>query len=209
MAIHRRLLARSTGLSGQLAGHEMQIDGNFVAVEIDSAGLVRETVAEVELVADVYVVTIDGQARRISLASPMRDIATSGRVDGEPFQAQVERVGLGLRLSHGGVRLELRILAPRAAVLRALMPWKPPPDMSRYLLSPMPGLLVAVVATAGQAVRAGERLAVIEAMKMENIVVAAHDGVVARVVAVPGQSVAVDEVILEFEARAAAPAVSS
>ena len=82
------------------------------------------------------------------------------------------------------------------------MPFKPPPDLSRFLLSPMPGLLVAVAVKAGQAVRTGERLAVIEAMKMENIVTAAHDGVVARVVAKPGDSVAVDEVILEFEAAA-------
>ncbi|HVE52790.1 MAG TPA: biotin/lipoyl-containing protein, partial [Ramlibacter sp.] len=71
-----------------------------------------------------------------------------------------------------------------------------------FLLSPMPGLLVSVAVAPGQSVRAGERLAVIEAMKMENVVVAAHDGVVARVVAKPGDSVAVDEVILEFEAGA-------
>jgi propionyl-CoA carboxylase alpha chain len=91
-------------------------------------------------------------------------------------------------------------MTPRAAELQALMPFKPPPDMSRFLLSPMPGLLVAIAVEAGHKVRAGERLAVIEAMKMENIVLAAHDGVVARIVATPGESVAVDEVILEFEA---------
>ena len=91
------------------------------------------------------------------------------------------------------------MLAPRAAVLQALMPFKPPPDLSRFLLSPMPGLLVDVAVAPGQAVRAGERLAVIEAMKMENILVAAHAGVVARVVATRGASLAVDDVILEFE----------
>jgi propionyl-CoA carboxylase alpha chain len=67
-------------------------------------------------------------------------------------------------------------------------------------MSPMPGLLVEVAVKPGQQVQAGEKLAVIEAMKMENIVVAAHDGVIARVVATPGESVAVDEVILEFAA---------
>ena len=94
----------------------------------------------------------------------------------------------------------MRVLAPRTAELRALMPFKPPPDLSRFLLSPMPGLLVQVAVQPGQSVRAGERLAVIEAMKMENIVLAAHDGVVARIVATAGESVAVDEVILEFAA---------
>ena len=126
-----------------------------------------------------------------------------GSVDGAPFRAQIERSGLTLRVAHDGARIEVRVLTPRAAELHALMPFKPPPDLSRFLLSPMPGLLVAVAVEAGQTVRAGERLAVIEAMKMENIVVAAHDGVVARVVATPGESVAVDEVILEFAASGA------
>ena len=119
-----------------------------------------------------------------------------------PFRAQIERAGLTLRVSHHGARVEARVLAPRAAELLALMPFKPPPDLSRFLLSPMPGLLVHVAVAVGQAVRAGERLAVIEAMKMENVVVAAHDGVVERIVARAGDSVAVDEVILEFAAKA-------
>ena len=83
------------------------------------------------------------------------------------------------------------------------MPFKPPPDLSRFLLSPMPGLLVDVSVSPGQAVRAGERLAVVEAMKMENILVAAHHGVVARIVAEKGASLAVDDVILEFESAGA------
>ena len=133
-----------------------------------------------------YLVTIAGRTLRLSLASALRDIATSGSVDGRPFNAQVERVGLAYRVAQGGAQVEVRVLSPRAAELHALMPFKPPPDLSRFLLSPMPGLLVDVAVKAGQAVRAGERLAVIEAMKMENILVAAHDGVVARVVAERG-----------------------
>ena len=99
--------------------------------------------------------TIAGRARRISLASPVRDIATAGLADGRPFRAQVERAGLAYRVSHAGAQVEVRVLSPRAAELQALMPFKPPPDLSRFLLSPMPGLLVDVAVTAGQAVRAG------------------------------------------------------
>ena len=91
------------------------------------------------------------------------------------------------------------MLSVRAAELNALMPFKAPPDLSRFLLSPMPGLLVDVAVQAGQTVRAGEKLAVIEAMKMENILVASQDGVVAIVKAGKGESLAVDQVIMEFE----------
>ena len=204
-AFERRLLARSAGLTGQLPGHELRLRERFVVVEVDAVGHGTDTPVQVRVEGAEYVVTLAGRTRRISFASALADIAVHGLVDGQPFRAQIERAGLVLRVVHDGARIEVRVLTPRAAELRALMPFKPPPDLSRFLLSPMPGLLVAVAVKAGQAVRTGERLAVIEAMKMENIVTAAHDGVVARVVAKPGDSVAVDEVILEFE-TAAVPA---
>ena len=202
-AVQRRLLARSAGLVGQLAGHEMQVGERFVVVETDAAGKGTHTPVEVMMEGSEFVVGMAGRSHRIAIASPMRDIATHGTFDGVAFHAQVERAGLVLRLARHGARIDVRVLSPRAAELQALMPWKPPPDLSRFLLSPMPGLLVNVAVSEGQAVRAGERLAVIEAMKMENIVLAAHDGVVAKVVARAGDSVAVDEVILEFAAAAA------
>jgi propionyl-CoA carboxylase alpha chain len=86
------------------------------------------------------------------------------------------------------------------AELHQMMPFKTPPDMSRFVLSPMPGLLVNVAVTAGQKVQAGERVAVIEAMKMENILFAPHDGVVKKIMASQGESLTVDQVIVEFEA---------
>ncbi|TMH09408.1 MAG: biotin/lipoyl-binding protein, partial [Betaproteobacteria bacterium] len=79
-----------------------------------------------------------------------------------------------------------------------LMPFKAPPDLSKFLLSPMPGLLVDVAVQPGQQVRAGEKLAVIEAMKMENILLATQDCVVGEVVATKGESLAVDQVIITF-----------
>ena len=203
VAVHRRLLARSARLSGQLPGHEFRVGDRFVVVRTDADGHRELTPASVEAEGNDLVVTIAGRARRISLASPLRDVAASGLADGEPFHAHVERLGLRLRISHQGSCTELEVMTPRAAELQALMPFKPPPDLSGFLLSPMPGLLVSVPVSVGQSVRVGERLAVIEAMKMENVVVATHEGVVARIVATAGESVAVDQVILEFESRAA------
>jgi propionyl-CoA carboxylase alpha chain len=199
VATNRRLLARSAGISGQLPGHELQIGEAFVVVQVDAAGRRTETPASVRVDGRDHLVTIAGRTLRLSFASPTRDIATWGLVDAKPFRAQIERLGLTYRVAHGGAQVDVRVLSPRAAELHALMPFKPPPDMSRFLLSPMPGLLVEVAVTAGQTVRPGERLAVIEAMKMENILVAAQHGVVARVVAGKGASLAVDDVILEFE----------
>jgi propionyl-CoA carboxylase alpha chain len=199
VATNRRLLARSAGISGQLPGHELQIGEAFVVVQVDAAGRRTETPASVRVDGCDHLVTIAGRTLRLSFASPTRDIATRGIVDAKPFRAQIDRLGLAYRVAHGGAQVDVRVLSPRAAELHALMPFKPPPDMSRFLLSPMPGLLVEVAVTAGQTVRPGERLAVIEAMKMENILVAAQHGVVARVVAGKGASLAVDDVILEFE----------
>jgi len=88
---------------------------------------------------------------------------------------------------------------PDTAQLHKLMPYKAPPDMSKFVLSPMPGLLVQVAVQPGQEVKAGERVAVIEAMKMENVLFASADGVVKEVKAQKGDSLAVDQAIVEFE----------
>jgi len=99
----------------------------------------------------------------------------------------------------GGAEADVLVLSPRAAELQALMAVKEAPDTSKYLLSPMPGLLISLSVEEGQEVKAGEELAVIEAMKMENVLRAERDGVVAAIKAGPGDSLAVDQVILEFE----------
>jgi propionyl-CoA carboxylase alpha chain len=126
-------------------------------------------------------------------------IRIAGRCNGRPFTAQVERHGLWLRVVHGGARIDAIVLSPRGAELLRLMPYKPPPDTSKFLLAPMPGLLAEVSVQPGQAVLAGERLAVVEAMKMENILTATQDATVAEVLAAPGESLAVDQPILRFE----------
>src|SRR4051794_1523526 len=122
-AFERRLLARSAGLSGQLPGHEVQIGEQFVGVELQSDGSARETPVTVRVDGDGFVVAVGGRSRRISFRNALASIAVDGLVDGLPFRAQIERVGLTLRVAHDGARADVRVLAPRAAELRALMPW--------------------------------------------------------------------------------------
>jgi propionyl-CoA carboxylase alpha chain len=119
-------------------------------------------------------------------------------IDGRPVTVQIERKGIGWRLVHGGAVATAMVMTRRAAALARQMPEKAPPDTSRFLLSPMPGLLVSLAVKAGQAVRAGEELAVVEAMKMQNVLRAEQDATVKTLHAAPGESLAVDQAIIEF-----------
>jgi len=199
VATNRRLLARSAGISGQLPGHELQVGEDFVVVQTDADGTRHHTDATVTVEGELFKVTVAGHPYPIRFTGPLRDVAVHGFLGDVPFGAQVERLTLAYRVTHHGAQVEVRVLSPRAAELNALMPFKAPPDLSKFLISPMPGLLVDVAAQPGQTVRAGEKLAVIEAMKMENILVATQDCVVARVKAAKGESLSVDQVIMEFE----------
>ena len=121
--------------------------------------------------------------------------ATIGR-DAATFQ--IDRDGPDMRVTHGGASLDVKVLPPRVAELLARMPAKPKPDLSRVLLSPMPGLLVSVAVTEGQQIHAGQELAVVEAMKMMNVLRAERDGEVKALRAKPGESLGVDQIIMEF-----------
>jgi len=112
---------------------------------------------------------------------------------------RIERRGLSWRLARGGAIFEATVVPRHAAALLRRMKPKPPAVRSRHLLSPMPGLLVSVAVAPGQEVKAGEALAMVEAMKMENVLRAERDGRVGRILAKPGDSLAVDQVILELE----------
>jgi propionyl-CoA carboxylase alpha subunit len=121
------------------------------------------------------------------------------QIDGRPVIVQIERHGSRWHLRHGGAEMAVQVLRPHVAELVARMPVKLPPDLSRFLLSPMPGLLVKIAVDTGQEVKAGEELAVVEAMKMENVLRAERDGTVAKIHVQAGASLAVDQAILEFE----------
>jgi propionyl-CoA carboxylase alpha chain len=177
----------------------MRIGEAFVVVAQAEDGTRTETPIAVRAEGSTALVTLGSITHSVVLEGTLRDSVVRGQCGGVPFCVQVERVGLGYRIAHDGARVEARVLSPRAAELYALMPVKARPDLSKFLLSPMPGLLVEVAVQAGQKVRAGERLAVIEAMKMENILVASEDKVVRSVAAAKGETLAVDQVIVEFE----------
>jgi propionyl-CoA carboxylase alpha chain len=195
---NRQHLERAARISGQMPGHEFQVGDAFVVVVPLGEGRSERTALTVRPQGGAYDVRIGDAQYLIEFDSNLRDLVIHGHCNGKPFVAQIERLGLPYRVSHDGAQIEARVLAPRVAELQALMPFKAPPDLSKFLLSPMPGLLVDVAVTPGQQVRAGERLATIEAMKMENILVATQDAVVAEVSAAKGESLAVDQVIIRF-----------
>jgi propionyl-CoA carboxylase alpha chain len=196
-AAYRRYLERAAGISGQLAGHRVTIGDEFVVVVKGQRGEHVHVPVTVEA-ERATVVNVDGRSYAIDSHWQFGGIRASGSCNGRPFTAQVERHGLWLRVDHNGLRIDAQVMTARAAELLRRMPFKAPPDMSRFLLSPMPGLLVDIAVKPGQAVQAGERLAVIEAMKMENVLTAAQDGTVDEILAGKGESLAVDQPILRF-----------
>jgi propionyl-CoA carboxylase alpha chain len=148
-----------------------------------------------------WIATVDeGAPRRVEGGWAPGQALFDGAVDGRPLAVRIARRGSSWRLTTRGATHEARVLSPRAAELAAHMIEKVAPDMSRFLLCPMPGLVVDIHVAAGDRVEAGQPLAVVEAMKMQNILRAEKPGVVLSVNAKPGESLAVDAVILEFEA---------
>ena len=204
--VRRKSRERAAGLSGQLPGYGVKVGHDFCVIVLGSTGEhVYKPVHVDEVVGQLgsAVVTVAGKRYAMSSPSRLNDICITGQSNGEAFTAQIERGTprnpLALVVQHNGTRIETMVVSPRMAELHALMPFKAPADMSKYVLSPMPGLLVEVAVQPGQKVQAGERVAVIEAMKMENVLFAAADGVVGKVLASKGESLVVDQPIVEFE----------
>ncbi|RYX91112.1 MAG: acetyl-CoA carboxylase biotin carboxylase subunit [Comamonadaceae bacterium] len=207
--VNRRMLRRAAGISGQLPGHGVTVSEDFVVIGLGAQGHNTPhpvTVRDLEAQSGFTSIDVEGKRYEISSNWHLGGARIRGDVNGKPFTAQVERgVGQGgvknplaIRIIHDGTRLDALVLSPRAAQLHLMMPYKAPPDMSRFVLSPMPGLLVEVAVQPGQKVQAGERVAVIEAMKMENVLFATADGVVGKVLAAKGESLSVDQPIVEF-----------
>ena len=202
--VRRKSRERAASLSGQLPGYDVKVGQTYTVITLDAKGHHGYTQVKVDDVGGrgTAVIKVNDKNYAIESHSRLNDIAIEGTVNGQAFVAQVERGSvknpLVLQIQHHGLRVEALVISPRMADLYRLMPYKPPADMSRFVLSPMPGLLVEVCVNQGQKVQAGERVAVIEAMKMENVLFAAQDGVVKSVQATKGDSLSVDQVIVEF-----------
>ncbi len=191
----RRLREREWAIDGKLGGARIEISEHY-AILLDG----HQYPAAVRAEGGAYRVEIQGENRVATTDWQPGQSLLHARVEQHATTVQIERLpGAAFRLMHRGIVRRAQVLSPRAAELLALMPEKKVADTSRLLLSPMPGLLSSIAVERGQEVKAGEPLAIVEAMKMENVLRAERDGRVARIRANPGDSLAVDQVILEFE----------
>lgn len=194
-------------IDGQLAGHEMVIAKQFVIVSSKRVGASEdpyELPARIELKQGVYSVYIDAAdgLSRYDIESTWRpgDITLHARINGtSKITAQVERRGVKYHLVLDGAQYDSMVLSPLGAELQRRMPVKLPPDTSKLVLSPMPGLLTKIFVKAGESVTAGQKLAAIEAMKMENTLSAVQDGIISEICAKEGDSLAVDQLIIRFQ----------
>jgi propionyl-CoA carboxylase alpha chain len=192
-AIGRAAAARAAHVDGRLGGDGEA--GTDWVLELDEVPH-RVTLSENGTGLKVLV---DGAALTVETDGPIPAFGVvEACVDGRPVAVQVDRRGTGFRLTRRGRQHQMRLLTPRAAELKRFMLPKVAPDLSRFLLCPMPGLVVSIAVAEGDRVEAGQVLATVEAMKMENILRAEKDATVAKLHAAPGDSLAVDAVILEF-----------
>jgi propionyl-CoA carboxylase alpha chain len=194
-AMNRVAEIRRTRITGRLGNHERQVGDDWVV------SLQNEAIT-VKVAADREGATVhfdDGTTHRVTSDwTPGRSLARL-MVDGEAVVLKVGKIPGGFRIRTRGADLKVHVRTPRQAELARLMPEKAAPDTSKFLLCPMPGLVVKISVEEGQEVQEGQALATVEAMKMENILRAERKGTVRRIAARAGASLKVDDVILEFE----------
>ena len=200
IAVDHLANARRRQITDQMGGPAVR----FASRRIAMVGPERvEALVEGTLGAPIKVTFLDGKARRREVLELQSDWwpgqpVWTGMVHARSVSVQIRPILNGYELAHRGIRARTRVYTEQEAALAALMPEKAPPDTSKLLLCPMPGLVKAIHVAAGQEIKAGEALCVVEAMKMENILRAERDGTVKTIKAKPGDSLAVDAVIMEF-----------
>ncbi len=199
MLMHLRYLFRAKDVSGQMPGYGRRFHPDWVA----------------EIGKKFYPVTIEEHAGRgseegfditreghiLSIRSDwvVDDPVVRCTINAVPHSFKVERVGIAYRLYHLGAEVDVMVYTAKVAELAKMMPERKPPDMSKYLVSPMPGLLQSLAVEAGERVDSGDELAIVQAMKMENILRAARPGKVCKVHAKAGDTLSVGQIIIEFE----------
>ncbi len=194
-AVHWAYQSRAASIPGQVAGHERSVGNSWV---VRLRGVSHRL--QIESADGGWDMTVDGRAVALRSDWQIGDRQFRAIVDGVSAGVfGIVRRGIAYRLGHAGCLADVFVLSPRAAELVAYMPEKRQADTSHVVVSPMPGLLVSVAVVEGQVVKAGEPLAVIEAMKMENILRAGRDGTIGVLHVKPGESLRVDQPILEYE----------
>lgn len=195
VTINQALQERASQISGTIGNHRRVVGHDWVA----SIGERDFRVTAGNSADGAFIRFAD--ERRVTVATdwtPGRTLATFN-IDNQPIGVKVDLVGTGIRLRWRGIDVIARVRTPRVAELARLMPKKLPPDTSKMLLCPMPGVVTSITVKAGDTVEAGQAIAVVEAMKMENILRAEKRATVKRVAIAAGASLAVDELIVEFE----------
>ncbi|WP_430464819.1 acetyl-CoA carboxylase biotin carboxylase subunit [Tabrizicola sp.] len=194
-AMNRVAEIRRTKVSGTMDNHERRVGDDWVVT-------LQGVEHVVKIAADHAGSTVsfaDGSTRRVTSDwTPGQPLARM-MVDGTPLVMKVGKISGGFRLRLRGADLKVHVRTPRQAALAKLMLEKLPPDTSKFLLCPMPGLVTKIMVEVGDEVQEGQALATVEAMKMENILKAERKGVVKAVKAAAGSSLKVDEIIMEFE----------
>ncbi|WP_299885782.1 acetyl/propionyl/methylcrotonyl-CoA carboxylase subunit alpha [uncultured Ruegeria sp.] len=194
-AMHRVAEIRRARVSGRMDNHERKVGTDWVVT-------LQDQEFEVAIEADQNgstVTFLDGGVLRVASDwTPGNQLAVLD-VDGSPLILKVGKVSGGFRIRNRGADLKVHVRTPRQAELARMMPEKLPPDTSKMLLCPMPGLIVKINVEVGEEIQEGQALCTVEAMKMENILRAEKKGVVTKINAGPGDSLAVDDVIMEFE----------
>jgi propionyl-CoA carboxylase alpha chain len=197
-AIDHMLNQRKRHISGQMRPHATL---TFTRDRVVQLGRISYDIVVGELEeGPVIHVWRDGKEYVLSVISSWQpgNPVWRGSINGVPLAMQVRTIPNGVRLSHAGASVEARVYTRREAELAAMMLEKVPPDTGKHLLCPMPGLVKAINVVEGQEVKAGEPLAMVEAMKMENVLLAEKDGKIAKILVREGDSLAVDAVILDF-----------
>ena len=194
-AMHRVSEIRRTQVSGRMDNHARRVGDNWV---VNLQG--ESWPVTIAAFSDGSTVSFeDGGTLRVSSDWTPGDQLAHLQVNGAPLVLKVDKIPGGFRIRSRGADLKVHVYSPRQAELAALMPEKLPPDTSKMLLCPMPGLIVKVDVEVGDEVQEGQALCTVEAMKMENILRAERKGMVSNINAGAGDSLAVDEVIMEFE----------
>ncbi len=193
--IHRLYMDRAARISGQMSGHERRVQDSWVVVIGDEYHNITVKPFQSDC---CYRVDYNGSHYGVKTDWLFCQKLFRGSINDNRFCFQVMRDGIGYNLVHRGRLTQTKVLTPKAADIYQMMPKKAAADLSKYLLAPMPGLLVKLSAQAGQEVKAGDELAVIEAMKMENVLRAPTDGIISQIICCQGDCLTVDQVILEF-----------